>query len=53
MDHDNKRIEKLENQLQSASKQLTELNKKIRYLERENSRRKTEMNQVVSALKRN
>jgi regulator of replication initiation timing len=46
------KIATLEKQLATALRQLSELNQRVSYLERENSRRKTELGQVTSALSR-
>ncbi len=50
--NDDKKIAALELQLNKMQAQVTLLSKKILFLERENNRRKTESNQIVSALKK-
>jgi len=45
-------IEKQEKQLALLSRQVVELEKRVRYLERENSRRKTETSQITNALRK-
>ena len=46
------KIATLEKQLALALRQLSELNTRVMYLERENNRRKTELGQVTTALSR-
>jgi hypothetical protein len=47
-----RKIELLEKQLQQCQRQLAEVAKRLAYVERENTRRKTEVSQIISALKK-
>lgn len=49
---DKKKVEALEKKLNLALQRLEELNKRVQYLERENSRRKSDVTQISSAIKR-
>ena len=44
------KIAQLERYLQQLTQQIADLTRRINYLERENSRRKSEMTQVASVL---
>lgn len=46
----NQQIAQLELQLKKLSKQVLELNTRVQYLERENTRRKNEVSQIASAV---
>lgn len=45
-------IKDLERKLSQLEVQLKELNQRVRYLERENSRRKSEVSQVTTVLRK-
>jgi regulator of replication initiation timing len=46
------KIAQLEQQLHQALRQLADLSQRVSYLERENSRRKSEVGQIASAINR-
>jgi regulator of replication initiation timing len=46
------KISQLEQLVQQMKRQMTELNQRIQYLERENSRRKNESSQMANAINR-
>ena len=46
------KISQLEQKLQQATRQLTEMAQRLRYLERENARRKNEASQMANAINR-
>ncbi len=52
MDANDKKIATIEQQLQQIIKQNKELNQRVQFLERENARRRSEVNQIASAVNR-
>ena len=49
---DQKKLQDLEKKLTVVQRELALLTKRVNYLERENSRRKSDINQIVNAIKK-